>query len=347
MNFSNSTIQKVSVHFVGNKLLNQKLTLSKKELHLNAYIAEKLNAYFLNKFKSIEERFCFTHSSALKYNEIYSFCKEIFSGELPFQKGASQIASHLYEHSVHPKIKGGELYVCFFKDCHIDDANVDAIGIFKTENKSGFFEVDNSHEDFSIIYKEGVDFNKLDKGCIILNKDVRNGYIVSIIDSQSKGEEAQYWKNDFLSIKACSDSYHFTKNFLTVTKDFIVNQLPEVLEINKADQIELLNKSVGYFKENESFNIKDFEKNIFENFDMIKSFRKFGSSYLDNNNIEIADNFEISSQAVKKQARSFKSVIKLDKNFHIYIHGDRDLIEQGYDSKTGKKFYKIYFDLEH
>ncbi len=42
----------------------------------------------------------------------------------------------------------------------------------------------------------------------------------------------------------------------------------------------------------------------------------------------------------------FKSVLKLDKNFHIYIHGDKELIEKGYDDAVGKKFYKIYYDEE-
>ncbi|MBK9193468.1 MAG: hypothetical protein IPO17_00460 [Flavobacteriales bacterium] len=61
--------------------------------------------------------------------------------------------------------------------------------------------------------------------------------------------------------------------------------------------------------------------------------------------MELADNFEISAHAVKRQARIFKSVLKLDKNFHIYIHGDRNRIEQGVDEQ-GRKFYKIYYDKE-
>jgi len=55
--------------------------------------------------------------------------------------------------------------------------------------------------------------------------------------------------------------------------------------------------------------------------------------------------FEISNKAVKKQARVFKSVLKLDKNFHIYIHGDKKLIERGTD-EVGRKFYKIYYEEE-
>ncbi len=41
-----------------------------------------------------------------------------------------------------------------------------------------------------------------------------------------------------------------------------------------------------------------------------------------------------------------RSVLKLDKNFHIYIHGDRELIERGYDEEKGKSFYKVYFEEE-
>jgi hypothetical protein len=57
------------------------------------------------------------------------------------------------------------------------------------------------------------------------------------------------------------------------------------------------------------------------------------------------DNFNISAAALKKQSRVFKSVLKLDKNFHVYIHGDRELIEQGVDP-DGRKFYKLYFREE-
>jgi hypothetical protein len=50
---------------------------------------------------------------------------------------------------------------------------------------------------------------------------------------------------------------------------------------------------------------------------------------------------------VKSQARVFKSVLKLDKDFHIYIHGDRNKIERGVDPDTGRKYYKIWYDQEH
>lgn len=42
--------------------------------------------------------------------------------------------------------------------------------------------------------------------------------------------------------------------------------------------------------------------------------------------------------------RSIKRVIKLDKNFDIYIHGNSELIERGEDNKG--KYYKVYYNEE-
>ncbi len=58
------------------------------------------------------------------------------------------------------------------------------------------------------------------------------------------------------------------------------------------------------------------------------------------------DEFDISGAAVKKQQRVFKSILKLDRNFHVYIHGNREMIERGYDEERTMHFYKLYFEEE-
>lgn len=130
-----------------------------------------------------------------------------------------------------------------------------------------------------------------------------------------------------------------------IAKQFVTKQLDEDFTLSKADKIDFLNRSVDYFKKNESFDKQQFEDEVFGQDNIIESFRKFDENYRQENKIELADNFEISSQAVKKQARVFKNVLKLDKNFHIYIHGNRELIEQGID-ENGRKYYKIYYEEE-
>jgi hypothetical protein len=146
-------------------------------------------------------------------------------------------------------------------------------------------------------------------------------------------------------VKPVNDGFYQTNQFLGIAKNFVTEQLEEEFQVNKADKIDLLNRSVDYFKKHESFNKKEFEEQVFQDPGIIKSFRSFNDTYVEENDLEIDNSFAISQNAVKKQARVFKSVLKLDRNFHIYIHGDRDLIEQGVD-ENGRKYYKIYFEKE-
>lgn len=131
-----------------------------------------------------------------------------------------------------------------------------------------------------------------------------------------------------------------------MTKEFVTKQLPEDYEMNQTDKIDLLNKSVGYFKENDSFDKEEFMSEVFVDEEIVDSFKNFNNIYVTENELESKDSFSISAQAVKKQARVFKSVLKLDKNFHVYIHGDKELIEQGVEP-DGRKFYKIYYTEEN
>ena len=101
--------------------------------------------------------------------------------------------------------------------------------------------------------EDGINVEKLDKACLIFNLDRDNGYKVCSIDKSNKSIEAQFWKDSFLQIKPCNDSFHLTKDFMNITKNFVTKKLTEDFEVSKADQIDLLNRSVEYFKTNESF----------------------------------------------------------------------------------------------
>ncbi|MEN9522906.1 MAG: hypothetical protein RL065_1283 [Bacteroidota bacterium] len=346
INIDAAVLKKMSVHFVGNKSTMDKIILSKNSLEIDDETSALLTNYFLHKFVNVFEQYRFHHSSSLKFNEMYNYVHQILNNENNLHSISIDIANQLYESSVHPKIKAGELYVCNFSNCELDGKYVDAVGIFKTENKAAFFEVNNSKQTFDIQYKEGIDINKFDKGCLIFNKNENDGYEVLILDNQNRGEEAQYWKETFLGLHQKENIYSQTNQFLGIAKDFVTKQLGDEFEVSKADKIDLLNKSVEYFKSHEEFNKEEFEEEVFSNKELIKSFRSYDESYRQSHDIELDDSFEISPQAVKKQARVFKSVLKLDKNFHIYIHGNRDMIEQGIEP-DGRKFYKIYFNQEN
>ena len=79
---------------------------------------------------------------------------------------------------------------------------------------------------------------------------------------------------------------------------------------------------------------------------MIDCIKKKKNVYEQEKDLELEENFTISEYAVKKQERKMKSVIKLDQNFHIYVHGGEQLIEQMYDEERGMKYYKLYYKEE-
>lgn len=277
---------------------------------------------------------------------MYQFISSVFKEKESFIEQSKNVGRYLYDKSTHPQIKGGELCIFYFKDCQINDELIDCIGIFKSENKETILKVSSTKDGYNLKDEKGINTTKLDKGCLIFNTETENGYIVSVVDNTNKNTEAQYWKDDFLSVQPKRNEYHQTNQFLGIAKQFVTKKLTEDFEVSKADQIDFLNRSVDYFKKNETFDKNEFEETVFGDSNVINSFRKFDQNFRQENEIELADNFEISAQAVKKQARVFKSVLKLDKNFHIYIHGNRELIEQGIDEK-GRKFYKIYYEEEN
>jgi hypothetical protein len=90
----------------------------------------------------------------------------------------------------------------------------------------------------------------------------------------------------------------------------------------------------------------EFSNEVLANEQGIESFKNYKRNYEAEFDTEIEDSFLISGTAVKKQARVYKSVLKLDKNFHIYIHGNKELIEKGYDENMKMNYYKVYFQDE-
>lgn len=345
LDFTAVEIQHLITHHVGNKLRDEKIILSSEASIISDNTKDYLLKYFLLPIRA-EEFFSFAHSVKLGLNEVYTIVNETFSTPESFISSSTSIAKLLYEQSMHPKIKGGELNIVYFSNVVLDDEVVEAIGIFKSETDVPFIKMKSQKSKFAISHDYGFEIKGMDKGCIIFNTEQPKGYKILIADNTNKSTEAQYWKDDFLKLKPIGNEFHNTNQFLGIAKNFVTKQLSEEFELSKADKIDLLNRSVEYFKTHENFDKKEFENEVFQDSGIIKSFRDFDSTYREDNSIELADNFDISLQAVKKQARSFKNVLKLDKNFHIYIHGNSELIEQGVE-RDGRKYYKIYYQMEN
>lgn len=335
-------LEHLCINYVGNQTQHEALVLSESEFFLEDDMKELLKDYFLKSFKS-EIFFEFFHQANVENNEVFTYVSELFDEPRLLENQSKKLAKLLFEHSTNPRTKGGEFYVCYFKDCILKGERYDAVGLFKSENKDTFLKVSTKDESFELETLQGINLNKVDKGCIVFNTNRENGYIVSIIDSTSRGETS-YWMDDFLQIQQRKDDYFDTQETLEIYKNYITKQLPQEFEISKADQADFLNKSMNFFKEKEQFDLEEFSSQVLEDKNVIESFINYKTDYEQEMQVSVSEEFTINESAVKKNQRYFKSVIKLDKNFHIYIHGDRKKIENGQDEKG--KYYRLYFEEE-
>lgn len=342
--FSQTTAQQIFTHYVGNKGKEEALVLSEKETELSEETLNYLMEYFLSPFKPLDF-LSFTHPVEKEMNEIYQLSKEIFAEADLLGEHSKKMAKLLYNHSTHPNIKSGEFNVVFFSDIIYAGEVVNAIGIFKSEEDTAFLKMQLKEGLYAIHHDFGYYLKTIDKACLIFDVDESEGYSVLVVDHTNRSKDAQYWIDDFLQLAPRSDAYNHTRDMMQVAKNFVSKQLPSEYEVSNTDRIDLLNRTLDYFKNHDSYEKSDFEETVFQDPEMIDSFRVYENSHRDEQGVSGQAAFAISPQAVKKEGKIFKSVLKLDKNFHIYIHGDKNLIERG-EEPNGRKFYKIYYKEE-
>ncbi|WP_254411719.1 nucleoid-associated protein [Dyadobacter diqingensis] len=341
VDINNAIIRDVIIH---------KVNSSRDSLKLNENVIEvsdedqesTLRRILLKSFSSASSTYEFSHNIDIDLNTLFKISKDIYGGS-DFINSSKNIATHLFTSSRHPGIKDGDLFIAKFDDIKLKDTFHEAIGIYKFENKESFVEITGNDKDnkIGIKFRQGIGSKKPEKACLILFTDDR--YTVFLLENSNS--ETEYWTHDFLGVEPKRDNVNSTNHVLSLTKAFVTEKLPEDHEASRADQIDLLNRSVSFFKQHETFSNSVFEREVLQDENIIESFRTFNNLFKEERKLEWQDNFAIAQDVVKKQARIFKKVLKLDKNFDIYIHGEKSLIERGVED-DGRKFYKIYYNQE-
>ncbi|MFZ1751092.1 MAG: nucleoid-associated protein [Saprospiraceae bacterium] len=347
INYIEATMDGVAAHFCGNQSEGEDIRYSSDLLSIDdEALYDTLVKYFLNHFRE-PEFFRFTFPTGeVELNPVYNFVSNILDDPSCLHEQSVKIARHLYEKSKHPNIKSGEVYVSYFSNILVDNEMVDAVGIFKSENKDLFIKLQQDGPKFSIIQDTGTNIGKLDKGCLIFNSEREEGFKICNIDHSNRYKEAQYWREEFLMIAARADDYHQTTHYIKATKNFISDRMHKEFDTDKTDEAAMMNRSFEYFKHNEKFDAEGYQTAVFKDGKVVEAFQDYKEEYVNTRSASMSDNFEISDYAVKKQSRVFKSIIKLDKNFHIYVHGDKNKIMKGQDEE-GRKYYILYYDDEN
>ncbi|WP_018478584.1 nucleoid-associated protein [Pontibacter roseus] len=340
-------LNRLAVHRVGNKAKDEGVIISKELVDLrDEQLSSLLTNYFIAPFKQ-EEFFRFTHTSDIALNEMFAYSALMFAEPHNFLEYSVHVLNHLYEQSDHPKVKSGELYVVHLSGCLMEDGIVDAIGIFKSENKDTFLTFQEEDGDLSMNYHFGVNIKSVDKGCLIFNTQAEDGFRVKMVDANST--DAVFWKEDFLHVAELKDTNFNTKAALNLCKDFSEEVFAQT--DSKKAQVDFISRSVDYFSKSETFDLEEFTSSVIDQPETAEKFKNYTQAFAEERDIEGFTDFAINKNTVKYMKRKFRNFIKLDTQIEIKFSGynpeqSEQYVERGFDQERGMHFYKVYFHSE-
>lgn len=348
INLFNTHIESLSIHRVGNKSRNEAIFLSEQVYNPTDEIVPLLKEYFFKPFRDKEENyFQFAHDVHLDYHDMYNFATEIFTNPESVHEVSKKITRHLFEQSNHPHIKNGEVYVAHLTHLSIDNNPVDAIGIFKSEIKTDFLQLEETGSSMEVLLQQGINLNKLDKGCIIFNYKKEEGYKILTIDSNRY--DARYWLEHFLSVDAFQDENFITKKYLKFCQDFAKDVVLPAED--KKEEVMFMNRAVNHFAKNDEFEETRFLNEVLDNPDLIPEFKNYKVEKAPKYSIEDVTSFPIANAAVTDARKKIKNVINLDTNIQIkmdFINPEsaEKFVEKGWDEEKQMYYYLVYFNKE-
>ncbi len=348
INLFNTHIESLSIHRVGNKSRNEALFLSENQYGLNDEIVPLLKEYFFKSFREKEENyFQFAHEVDLEYNDMFNLASEIFMNPTSVHEVSKKITHHLFEQSNHPHIKNGEVYVAYLTNVSIDNTIVDAVGVFKSELRTDFLQFEENGSNLEMILQEGINLNKLDKGCIIFNHKKEEGFKILTIDSNRY--DAKYWLEHFLSVDAFQDENFMTKKYLKFCQEFAKEVVFPAED--KKQEVMFMNRAVNHFAKNDNFEETAFLNEVMDNPDLIPEFKSYKADRGEKYSIEDVTSFPIANAAVSDARKSIKNVINLDTHIQIKLdfinpESAEKFVEKGWDEEKQMYYYLVYFNKE-
>ncbi|RUA13307.1 MAG: nucleoid-associated protein [Flavobacteriia bacterium] len=348
LNLYTAQIESISLHRVGNKSKNEAAFMSAEPFSLNDEMAGLLKEYFFRPFREKEENyFRFAHEVDLEFNEVFKSVSELFENPSKGHEVSKKITQHLFDQSNHPHIKSGEVYVVHFSDMVIDNKKTDAVGIFKSELKHDFLQFREKEQNLEILIKQGININKLDKGCIVFNVDKEEGYKVLSVDSNRY--DAKYWLENFLGLVPLTDENFYTKNYLKFCQNFAKDVVLPAED--KQQEVLFMNRAVNHFAKNDAFEETAFLNEVMENPELIPEFKHYKVEKGPKYSIEDVSNFDIANKAVSDARKKIKNVINLDTNIQIKLdfinpESAEKFVEKGWDEERQMYYYLVYFNKE-
>ncbi len=329
---------------VGNPQRDEPLQTSKELCTVAPEDRELLSALFLKPFRNlIAHRF--THHSSLEKNEMHALARTVFSAPGKLLKAGCDIARRLYSKSNHPNIKSGDLCIALVDGIEIEGESANALCILKSESVMPFLSISAEDGDLKLRTEHGINPERLDKGCLIINHWADKGCYVLTFDRS--GGESRFWVREFLGLQAVPDSAFLTNTYAELAVAAVKQKMPPTAPPEEAGRA--AREVFEWFDDRENFDLEDFEKQVLKTPDAVAHFAAERSRIEEEHGEALQAKFEISPRDVKKVKKQSASVVKLDTGFEIHIKPvfattDDPLLERGFDEAKGMKFIKLWFN---
>ncbi len=347
--FNSACITGTVLAKVGNPQRDEPLETSKEVFNVAEADCETLTALFLKPFRNlIAHRF--SHHSSLEQHEMNTLASAIFADPGSLLEHGCRIAKRLYSKSNHPNIKAGDLCIAYVKDIEVDGVATSALCILKAESVVPFLSISTRNGDLQLTTEQGINPEKIDKGCLILNNFAGQGYYILTFDRS--GAESRFWVRDFLGVHAVPDEAFLTNAYTNLAVSFLEQVQPEEISSSAPEERQAAARdAIAYFEEKEMFDLQEFETEVLKTPEAVAQFTKQRSRIEEEQGVSLGKNFAISKKDVTKAKKKIGMVLRFDTGVELHLKptfSDRHagVLERGFDGEKQMKFVKVYYNKE-
>jgi len=353
LSFENAKIAGLVLAKVGNPSREEPLQTSKQIFQVEEDDQAMLSAIFMRPFKSLSlVGHRFRHHSSLSNHELNTCVASIFEDSDQLLKAGCDIAQRLYSKSSHPNIKSGDLCVALVEGIDVgEDQTVRGICILKSESVSPFLSITPHEGDLQLNTEHGINPEKIDKGCLVIDQFERKGYYSLTFDRA--GNESRFWVRDFLSVAPIPDSSLLSKRVAEMAVQAVT---PEVQPEEEDDSPpwavnDTAKEALSYFDDKKQFSLQEFEEQALRTPEAKAKFREEKKRLEEEEGVKIEEGFDISKKDVVKAKKLMKNFMRLDSGVEIklkpkVVNNPDAVLEKGYDEEKKKNFIKIYFNKD-
>lgn len=223
----------------------------------------------------------------------------------------------------------------------LDEYEGRALGFFFTSERKSFLNLNDTES----LTMRGIPLQKPDYAALFLEGE-EGKFRLFVVEPGGQTALRTAWTQGLFPFQPMyQDAFH-AKQFFKLCKSFSEDVLVKEKQNSREDQVAFLSDSLDYASKKSEISMENFKADVLKEPAIVDAFETYQEKYSGTKGWNPPDRFAMTEESHSQAKKSVKSIIKLDKNFHIYVHGNKERIEKGFDENRRLNFYTLWFDAE-